>query len=65
MYYGTDSGSTDHSKAQLFNKFFHSNFNSSTDHSQPTTARTPGNILSNISFTSQDVYDILVSLGPK
>jgi len=64
MYYGTDSGSTDHSKAQLFNNFFYSNFNNNTDLSHPSTTHTPGNMLSNISFTSQDVFDILVSLDP-
>jgi len=64
MYYGTDSSSTDHSKAQLFNNFFYSNFANNTDLSHPTTTHTPGNVLSNISFTSQDVFDILVSLDP-
>ena len=63
MFLGTDSGSSDHCKAQLFNKFFYSVFNNAPDFAEPfpTDSISP-NSLNNITFASQDIYEILVSL---
>ena len=63
MFLGTDSGSSDRCKAQLFNKFFYSVFNNAPDFAEPfpTDSASP-NSLNNITFASQDIYEILVSL---
>ena len=65
MYFGSVSGSSDQCKAQLFNNFFYSIFNNSSDPNEPPlTGCVSSNTLSNISFTPQDVYKILISLDP-
>ena len=65
MYFGSVSGSSDQCKAQLFNNFFYSIFNNSCNPDEPPlTGCVSSNALSNISFTSKDVYKILISLDP-
>ena len=65
MYFGSDHGSSDYQKAQLFNKFFYSVFNNSSGSMEPNQSNCGlPSTLTNITFTPQDIYEILISIDP-
>ena len=65
MYYAAEQGDSDYEKAHLFNQYFYSVFTTDSSDSFPTTScASHSNILEKISISSQEVYNVLVSLDP-
>lgn len=65
MHLDSTSVHTDSEKAELFNKFFHSVFSSTTFTLPPVSdLPTPDNTLNNIEIAEQEVFEALISLDP-
>ncbi len=61
----SESATTDHDKASLFNQYFYSVFAKSSFRLPPMVElHAPDSTLSNINISQSDVYDALVSLDP-
>ena len=65
VFHNSETASTPTDKATLFNKYFHSVFNSTASSvQQPKSSMFPSQALSSITLYVHDTYDALASLDP-
>lgn len=62
MSLSSNSATTDHSKASLFNEFFHSVFQKSSTSIDANTFSLPGCVMEDINFSVSDVSKALSTL---